>query len=118
MKVTEKDVAHVAELAALELTAEERTRMIKDLSSILDYIDRLNQLDTAGVPPMAQISHQVSNHAAHVTEKDNSSAEEVKSDPAMREDHTLPSLDRELALKNAPQAENGFFKVPKVIDLG
>ncbi len=55
MKVTEKDVAYVADLANLELTDQERQRMLKDLNSILDYIDRLNELDTSDVPPMAQI---------------------------------------------------------------
>ena len=56
MKVTEKDVAYVADLANLELTDQERQRMLKDLNSILDYIDRLNELDTSDVPPMAQLS--------------------------------------------------------------
>ena len=56
MKVSEKDVLYVADLANLELTPEERTRMVRDLNSILEYVDRLNQLDTDGVPPMAQIS--------------------------------------------------------------
>ena len=55
MKVTEQDVAYVADLANLELTDQERQRMLKDLNSILDYIDRLNELDTSDVPPMAQI---------------------------------------------------------------
>src|SRR5437016_14452433 len=54
MKVTEKDVSYVADLANLELTDEERGRMVRDLNSILDYIDRLNQLDTSNVAPMAQ----------------------------------------------------------------
>jgi len=53
MKVTEKDVLYVADLANLELTPEERTRMVRDLNSILEYVERLNQLDTSGVPPMA-----------------------------------------------------------------
>jgi aspartyl-tRNA(Asn)/glutamyl-tRNA(Gln) amidotransferase subunit C len=56
MKVTDKDVAYVAELANLELSNEERTGMLRDLNSILDYIDRLNELDTSDVPPMAQVS--------------------------------------------------------------
>jgi aspartyl-tRNA(Asn)/glutamyl-tRNA(Gln) amidotransferase subunit C len=56
MKVTEKDVAYVADLANLELSAEERAGMVRDLNSILDYIDRLNQLDTSNVEPMAQVS--------------------------------------------------------------
>ena len=56
MKVTEKDVAYVADLANLDSTDEERTGMLRDLNSILDYVDRLNELDTSDVPPMAQVS--------------------------------------------------------------
>ena len=56
MKVTDKDVSYVAELANLELTDEERKGMLRDLNSILEYIDRLNELDTSDVPPMAQVS--------------------------------------------------------------
>ena len=56
MKVTDKDVAYVADLANLDLTPEERTGMLRDLNSILDYVDRLNELDTSDVPPMAQVS--------------------------------------------------------------
>ena len=54
--VSEKDVSYVADLAHLELTAEERARMLKDLNSILGYIERLNQLDTTNVEPMAQVA--------------------------------------------------------------
>ena len=54
MKITDQDVTYVAGLANLELTEQERRRMAKDLNSILDYIDRLNELDTSNVPPMAQ----------------------------------------------------------------
>ena len=56
MKITDRDVSYVANLANLELTDQERQRMLKDLNSILEYIDRLNELDTSDVPPMAQIS--------------------------------------------------------------
>jgi aspartyl/glutamyl-tRNA(Asn/Gln) amidotransferase C subunit len=56
MKVTDKDVAYVADLANLELTAEERERMLRDLNSILEYVDRLGELDTNNVEPMAQVS--------------------------------------------------------------
>src|SRR6185312_5493705 len=55
MKVTEKDVVYVADLANLELTDQERQRMVKDLDSILTYIARLNELDTSNVPPMTQV---------------------------------------------------------------
>ena len=111
MKVSDKDVSYVAELANLELTAEERARMLRDLNSILEYIDRLNQLNTENVPPMVQVSNryavddskQGSEHFAY----------------AMREDipnGLRPSLPREEALKNAPDADGTFFKVPKVIE--
>ena len=56
MKVTEKDVAYVADLANLELTDEERARMLRDLNSILEYVDRLSELNTENVAPMAQVS--------------------------------------------------------------
>ena len=102
MKVTEKDVAYVADLANLDLTADERTRMLHDLNSILDYIDRLNELNTDDVAPMAQVS-------------DRSGADDF----AIREDVRYglrESLSQEAALKNAPEADGTFFEVPKVIE--
>ena len=107
MKVSEKDVLYVADLANLELTEEERARMLKDLNSILDYIDRLNQLDTAGVEPMAQVS------AFHAEPGRGGSAQ---FEQALRADAQGVSLDREAALRNAPEADGVFFKVPKVIE--
>src|SRR5260370_31049555 len=56
MKVTQTDVAYVAGLANLELTQEEQAGMVRDLNSILQYVDRLNELDTSNVAPMAQVS--------------------------------------------------------------
>ena len=108
MKVNEQDVIRVAELANLELTAAERERMVKDLNSILDYIDRLNQLDTSGVEPMAQISDRFG-----VDPKKSGSA---RFEYAMREDDPRPSLPHADALKNAPETDGNFFKVPKVIE--
>lgn len=107
MKVTEQDVLYVADLANLELTSEERTRMVRDLNSILEYVDRLNELDTSGVPPMAQVSDRYG-----AAEKKGS----TKFEYAMRADDLGPSLDRKLALQNAPQSDGKFFKVPKVIE--
>jgi len=101
MKVTEKDVAYVADLANLELTDQERRRMLKDLNSILDYIDRLNELDTSNVPPMAQVSVEAGQPAGK---------------PASRDDIPRPSLPRADAMKNAPETDGDFFKVPKVIE--
>ncbi len=111
MKVTEKDVAYVAELANLELTSDERTRMLHDLNSILDYIDRLNELDTDKVAPMAQVSdrygvdesRQGSERFAYATRED------IRY--GLRE-----SLHHEVALKNAPETDGTFFEVPKVIE--
>ena len=102
--VTGKDVAYVAELAHLELTDDERARMLKDLNSILDYIDRLNQLDTTNVEPMAQV-------AARYGVGD---AEGFAG--AMRPDEPRPCLPHDQALRNAPKSDGVFFKVPKVIE--
>lgn len=103
MKVTDKDVSYVADLANLELTDQERQRMLRDLNSILDYIDRLNELDTSNVLPMAQIS------AAG-----DSSGE--RAPVSLRTDVPLPSLPHADAMKNAPAMDGDFFKVPRVIE--
>ena len=88
--VTDKDVSYVADLAHLELTGEERPRMLKDLNSILGYIDSLNELDTTNVEPMAQVmSGQGAEGFAH----------------AMRPDEPRPSLPHEEALRNAPETD-------------
>ena len=111
MKVTDKDVAYVADLANLELTGDERTRMVRDLNSILGYIDSLNELDTANIPPMAQVSDRYG-----VNDSKQGSARFAY---AVRED--IPeglrkSLPHAEALANAPDADEDFFRVPKVID--
>jgi aspartyl-tRNA(Asn)/glutamyl-tRNA(Gln) amidotransferase subunit C len=111
MKVTEKDVAYVADLANLELTENERGRLVRDLNSILDYIDRLNQLDTTGVQPMAQVAD---NYGV-----DESKAGSARVASAGREDileGLRKSLPHDLALQNAPDSDGTFFKVPKVIE--
>ncbi|HKD81637.1 MAG TPA: Asp-tRNA(Asn)/Glu-tRNA(Gln) amidotransferase subunit GatC [Candidatus Angelobacter sp.] len=104
-RINDKDVAYVADLANLELTDKERGRMIKDLNSILDYIDRLNELDTTNVPPMAQISGSVDNTGVHDAVANR-----------LREDVLVPCLPHAEAMKNAPATDGEFFKVPKVIE--
>jgi aspartyl-tRNA(Asn)/glutamyl-tRNA(Gln) amidotransferase subunit C len=111
MKVTDSDVLHVAELANLELTPEERAGMLRDLNSILEYVDRLNQLDTTGVPPMAQVADR------YGVDEQKTGSERFAY--ATRGDilHGLrPSLQREEAVKVAPDSNGTFFKVPKVIE--
>jgi aspartyl-tRNA(Asn)/glutamyl-tRNA(Gln) amidotransferase subunit C len=110
MKVSEKDVAYVADLANLELTEAERTRMVRDLNSILEYIDRLDQLDTSGVEPMAQVSDHGSDESKQGSDRFLYAA---------REDILFglrKSLPHEVVLENAPQSDGTFFKVPKVIE--
>ena len=111
MKVTDTDVAYVADLANLELTADERSRMLRDLNSILEYVERLSELDTGKVAPMAQVSDRYG-----VDESRQGSArfayairDDVKN--GLRE--TLP---HDVAVKNAPDTDGIFFEVPKVIE--
>lgn len=95
MKLNRKDVEHVALLSRLELSEQELDKFTGQLDAILEYIDVLNQVDTSAVEPMA-----------HVLEIRN----------VMRADQVQPSLPREAALQNAPDAEDGFFKVPKIVE--
>jgi len=111
MKVTEKDVAYVADLANLDLTTDERTRMLHDLNSILDYIDRLNELDTDKVSPMVQVSERYG--------VDDSRQGSERFAYAARDDVRYglrESLPHDVALKNAPETDGTFFEVPKVIE--
>ncbi|MGH9515342.1 MAG: Asp-tRNA(Asn)/Glu-tRNA(Gln) amidotransferase subunit GatC [Terriglobales bacterium] len=111
MKVTEKDVTYVADLANLELSAEERIRMVRDLNSILGHVDSLNALDTKDVPPMAQVSDRYG--------VDESKKGSERFAYASREDvkeGLRKSFATDVALANAPDADGTFFKVPKVIE--
>ena len=111
MKVTEQDVIYVADLANLELTEQERTRMVRDLNSILEYVDRLNQLDTSKVEPMAQVSDRYG--------VDQSKQGSERFAYTLREDileGLRASLPHDIALANAPDTDGTFFKVPKVIE--
>lgn len=98
MNFTEKDVRYVADLANLELTDEEISRMARELGGILTHIEKLNELDTSGVEPMAQVLFEAEPAAT------------------LREDSERPSLGTETALANAPLKGAGYFKVPLVIE--
>ncbi len=111
MKVTEKDVTYVADLANLELSEEERSRMVRDLNSILGHVDSLAELDTKDVPPMAQVSDRYG--------LDESKSGSKRFAYASREDileGLRKSLPHDVALANAPETDGTFFKVPKVIE--
>jgi aspartyl-tRNA(Asn)/glutamyl-tRNA(Gln) amidotransferase subunit C len=111
MNVTEKDVAYVAGLANLELTREEQAAMVRDLNSILQYIDRLNELDTSKVVPMAQVSDRYGVDKSKQGSKRFAYANREDIPEGLRK-----SLPHEEALANAPDSDGTFFKVPKVIE--
>jgi aspartyl-tRNA(Asn)/glutamyl-tRNA(Gln) amidotransferase subunit C len=111
MKVTEKDLTYVADLANLELSAEEHAGMVRDLNSILDYVERLNELDTSNVEPMAQVANRYG--------VDESKQGSERFAYTYREDVVeglRKSLSQEAAIENAPDADGTFFHVPKVIE--
>ena len=99
-RVTVEEVERVAELAHLELTPEESAGMLHDLNAILDYVAELNQIDTSGVTPLAQVSELQPGAGAGI----------------LRADVPEPSLDRAAVMPQAPETDGVFFKVPKVIE--
>ncbi len=98
MKLTLDQVRKVADLANLALFDAEIERMARDLDGILTHIDKLNELDTSNVEPMAQVLYD---------------AEETST---LREDRERPTLSNAEALANAAVSGSGYFKVPKVIE--
>ncbi len=95
MSLTREDVKQVATLARMELTPKEEEQLTLQLGKVLDYIERLNQLDTEKVEPLAHVGDIVN---------------------AFREDRVTnkPAIDS--LLSNAPDREDDFFKVPKIIE--
>lgn len=98
MKITEAEVQRVAQLANLALTDEEVVKMAQDMSGILTHIEKLNELDTANVEPMAQVLYDAAETAT------------------LREDIEKPSLSNAEAVANAPVSGGGYYKVPRVIE--
>ena len=96
-------VRHVADLANFDLTAEELPRMARDLGAVLGYIAQLDELDTATLAPMAQVTEALGTEPAQAGE-------------ALRHDDVRPSLDRAPLMAEAPETDGRFFKVPKVIE--
>ena len=95
MKISKQEVEHVAKLARLDLPEAEKDRLTDQLSKILTYVEKLNELDTTGVEP-----------TAHVLDIKN----------VTRDDVAAPSLSQERALANAPEKAAGHYKVPKIIE--
>ena len=94
MSVTTQDVAYIAELAKLRFSEEEMLTMTSELNNILHYVEKLNEVDTDGVLPLSSMHDPVN---------------------VLREDVLLPALSSGEVLQNAPDRQDRFFKVPKVI---
>jgi aspartyl-tRNA(Asn)/glutamyl-tRNA(Gln) amidotransferase subunit C len=95
MAVTLEDVEHVANLARLEFSDEEKKTLMNQLNKILEYMEKLNELDTSNVEPLAQV---------------------IPLSNVFREDAVKPSSPVTEVLRNAPAKTDKFFKVPKVIE--
>ena len=95
MAITREEVLHVAKLARLKLTEEETQQYTRQLDAILNFAEQLKALDTENVPP-----------TTHVLDVKN----------VMREDEVRPSWPREAVLQNAPDQEDGYFRVPDVLE--
>jgi aspartyl-tRNA(Asn)/glutamyl-tRNA(Gln) amidotransferase subunit C len=95
MTLTIEQVETIANLARLELSAEEKERMSRQLSDILNYVNRLQELDTGGIPPTSSVLPPRS---------------------VLRPDEARPGLEREALLRNATETEAGQFRVPPVLE--
>lgn len=95
MKITESDIQNVASLSRLKIRPHESEKIISQLNEILTYVENLNSIDTTNIEPTTYA---------------------LPMQNVFREDKVKPSLERELALSNAPQQEDGYFKVPRVLE--
>ncbi len=96
MIIDDETVEKIAHLARLELNADEKQEMIKDMNKILGFMDKLNEIDTTGVEPLVYLTNEVN---------------------VLREDIVKQEITHEEALLNAPKHDKDFFLVAKVIDL-
>ena len=95
MEISKEQVEHVARLARLDVSEDDKTTFARQLSAILTHIDQLKEVETAGVEPTATV---------------------LPTDNVFRDDEVRPSLSQEQALVNAPDQAEGFFRVPKILE--
>ena len=95
MKVDNSIVEEIAHLARLKLTEEEKTHMISEMSEILNWMEKLNEVDTSNVEPLVHMSQEMN---------------------VLRDDIEGEMLSHDAALKNAPKSDSSYFRVPKVIE--
>ncbi|MFN8354592.1 MAG: Asp-tRNA(Asn)/Glu-tRNA(Gln) amidotransferase subunit GatC [Spirosomataceae bacterium] len=95
MKIDKDTLQSIAHLARLEIKPDETDALLKSLDDVLTWMEQLDELDTTGVEPLRHMSQEVN---------------------VLREDKAIETISREQALRNAPQHDEAFFKVPKVIE--
>jgi aspartyl-tRNA(Asn)/glutamyl-tRNA(Gln) amidotransferase subunit C len=95
MQLDKETLNKIAHLARLEFNEKDTEAMLGDMSNILSFVEKLNEVNTDGVEPLTTMSHEVN---------------------ALREDKTGMHLDRSIALESAPKKDDTYFRVPKVLE--
>ena len=95
MKIDKDTLAKIAHLARLEFDEKDAEKMMQDMSNMVSFVEKLNEVDTTGIEPLTTMSHEIN---------------------SLREDEVKPHLDHDAALKNAPKKDADFFRVPKVME--
>lgn len=95
MKITRELLDKIAHLARLEIDEKDAEKMMKDMTAIVEWVEKLKEVDTDGVEPLTTMSYEIN---------------------VLREDEVKEHLSRENALKNAPKKDNEYFRVPKVLE--
>lgn len=95
MKIDRPLLDKIAHLARLEFDEKDAEKMISDMSEIVDWVEKLNEVNTDGVEPLTSMAHEIN---------------------ALREDEVKDHLDHDRALRNAPKKDDDHFRVPKVLE--
>ena len=95
MNIDKQTLNKIAHLARLEFDEKDSEKLLQEMSNIISFVDKLNEVDTEGVEPLTTMSHEIN---------------------ALREDEVKPHLSHERALKNAPKKDDDYFRVPKVLE--
>jgi aspartyl-tRNA(Asn)/glutamyl-tRNA(Gln) amidotransferase subunit C len=95
MKIDREALDKIAHLSRLEFDEKDAEKMMQDMTNIVNWVEKLNEVNTEGVEPLTTMSHEIN---------------------AFREDKVSEQLSREDALKNAPKSDSEYFRVPKVLE--
>ena len=95
MKIDKETLEKIAHLARLEFDEKDAGKMMQDMTNMVNFVEKLNEVDTTGVEPLTTMSHEIN---------------------ALREDEVKPHLPHQEALKNAPKKDADYFRVPKVLE--